>query len=70
MIDGFKIILSCFCVFYIMHQHHLPYHNAQSSCNTKAMEQDVIRSLAHAQLLYFLACEATSHLGSCKLAEI
>lgn len=53
-----------------MHQHYLPYHNVQSSCNTKAIEQDVIRFLAHAQLLYFLACEATSHLGSCKLAEI
>lgn len=53
-----------------MHQHYFPYDNVQSSGNTKAMEQDVIHSLAHAKLLYFLACEATSHLGSCKLAEI
>lgn len=56
-------------VFFIMHQHYLPNHNVKSSCNTKATEQDVIRSLAHAQLSYFLAREATSHLGSCKLAE-
>lgn len=60
----------CF-VFFYRHQHYFPYRpNVQSSCSTKAIEQDVIRSVAHARLLYFLACEATSRPGSCKLAEI
>lgn len=32
------------------------------------MEQDVMQ--AHAQYIYFLACEATSQLDRCKLAQI
>lgn len=64
------LFIYLFFLFFILRQHYLPYHNVQSSCNTKAIEQDVSCSLAHAQLLYFLASEATSHQGSCKLAEI
>lgn len=57
--------------FFHMHQHYFPYYrDIQSSYSTKAMQQDVSRFLAHARLLYFLACEATSHLDSFKLAEI
>lgn len=46
------------------------HHYYSTSCSTNVKKHDVIRCFAHAQWIYFLACSATSHLDSCKLAQI